>query len=464
MMGAIVETVPEATSELLQKIETRRAAVSVIGLGYVGLPLAVAFAEAGFRVTGIDADAARVSSINRGQSYLPDVASERLSALTSGGGQSPPEPSPESDLRGRLMGSADYEALEHADVAIVCVPTPLSKTKDPDLSLVVAVTGEIAKRLHAGMLVVLESTTYPGTTEEVILPSLEGAEGLSFRAGTDFFLAFSPERIDPGRKDWTIRNTPKVMGGATPHCLQVARKLYETVVDEITPVSSPKVAEMVKLLENTFRAANVALVNETAIMCDRLGVDVWEVIDAAKTKPFGFMPFYPGPGLGGHCIPVDPQYLAWKMRTLGYNARFIQVADEINLGMPVYVLGKISDALNERGKPLKGSKVLVLGVAYKADVGDTRESPALDVIELLLEKGAAAGYHDPYVPELIVNGHHMSSVQLNTTALRESDCVVITTAHSDHDWEWVVKSSRLVVDTRNATAKVASTGGNVVKL
>ena len=350
-------------------------------------------------------------------------------------------------------------------MSLSCASRPrLSKTKDPDLSHIIVAADEIARHLHSGILVVLESTTYPGTTEEVILPRLEGARGLSFRAGTDFFLAFSPERIDPGRKDWTIRNTPKVMGGATPQCLEVAQKLYETVVDQITTVSSPKVAEMVKLLENTFRATNVALVNEIAIMCDRLGVDVWEVIDAAKTKPFGFMPFYPGPGLGGHCIPVDPQYLAWKLRTLNYNAKFIQLADEINLGMPEYVLGKISDALNEAGKPLKGSGVLVLGVAYKADVGDTRESPALDVIQLLLEKGAAARYHDPYVPELMVDGRPMSSVRLDAAALRDSDCVVITTAHSSYDWDWVVASSTLVLDTRNATAGVDSPVGRVIKL
>ncbi len=460
-----MKTVPESTPEILNKIETRRAAVSVVGLGYVGLSLAVAFARAGFRVTGIDIDRARVSSINQGESYLPDVTSDELAALTSGGRSSRPAASSAGGRRpGRLTAEADFAPLEDTDVAIVCVPTPLSKTKDPDLSHIIVAADEIARHLHSGILVVLESTTYPGTTEEVILPRLEGARGLSFRAGTDFFLAFSPERIDPGRKDWTIRNTPKVMGGATPQCLEVAQKLYETVVDQITTVSSPKVAEMVKLLENTFRATNVALVNEIAIMCDRLGVDVWEVIDAAKTKPFGFMPFYPGPGLGGHCIPVDPQYLAWKLRTLNYNAKFIQLADEINLGMPEYVLGKISDALNEAGKPLKGSGVLVLGVAYKADVGDTRESPALDVIQLLLEKGAAARYHDPYVPELMVDGRPMPSVRLDAAALRDSDCVVITTAHSSYDWDWVVASSTLVLDTRNATAGVDSPVGRVIKL
>jgi UDP-N-acetyl-D-glucosamine dehydrogenase len=465
MTDAKMTLVRESTPEILKKIETRRAAISVVGLGYVGLSLAVAFARAGFRVTGIDIDPAKVASINRGESYLPDVSSEELAALTSDGQSSGPASSAAGGARPRrLTAEIDFASLEDADVAIVCVPTPLSKTKDPDLSHIIVAADEIARHLHSGMLVVLESTTYPGTTEEVIQPRLEGARGLSFKAGTDFFLAFSPERIDPGQKEWTIQNTPKVMGGATPQCLEVAQRLYETVVDRITTVSSPRVAEMVKLLENTFRATNVALVNEFAIMCDRLGVDVWEVIDAAKTKPFGFTPFYPGPGLGGHCIPVDPQYLAWKLRTLNYNAKFIQLADEINLGMPAYVLSKVSDALNDQRKPLMGSSILVLGVAYKADVGDIRESPALDLIQLLLEKGAVARYHDPYVAELVVDGRRMESVQLDDDALRDSDCVVITTAHSTYDWDWVVAGSGLVLDTRNATAGVDPQAGRVIKL
>ncbi|MFQ5344100.1 MAG: nucleotide sugar dehydrogenase, partial [Anaerolineae bacterium] len=400
-----------------------------------------------------------------------------------------------------LFATTDYDALHNADAAIICVPTPLGKTKDPDMSYIIAATDEIARRLHPGMLIVLESTTYPGTTEELILPRLEGAgeqgsrgageqrrggDGETGREGAaeaseprssqltidnspltvskDFFLAFSPERIDPGRKDYTIRNTPKVIGGVTPACTAVAQALYETAIERVAPVSSPRVAEMVKLLENTFRAVNIALVNEVAIMCDRLGIDVWEVIEAARTKPFGFMTFYPGPGLGGHCIPIDPQYLAWKLKTVNYNARFIQLAGEINFGMPQYVLGKIADGLNEAGKPLKGSRVLILGVAYKAGVSDLRESPALDLIHLLQEKGADVAYHDPYVPRFDVDDLAMTGVSLNRHALRTADCVVITADHSSYDWEWVVENSRLVVDTRNATRDVRAGGARVVKL
>ena len=439
---------------LLERIERREAVVGVIGLGYVGLPLAVAFAEAGFRTVGIDVDEARVKSVVRGESYIADVPSTTLAALVAR----------DETKEARLSAVADYGALEEADVAIVCVSTPLSKTKDPDLSHVVAATEEISSRLRPGMLVVLESTAYPGTTEEIILPRLQSANGRDLVPGRDFFLAFSPERIDPGRTDWTVRNTPKVIGGVTEQCLEVAKKLYEAAVQKVVPVSSPKVAEMAKLLENTFRATNVALVNEIAIICSRLGVDVWEVIDAAKTKPFGFMPFYPGPGLGGHCIPVDPQFLAWKLRTLNYNARFIQLAEEINLGMPAYVVGKVTDALNDSGKPVKGSRVLVVGVAYKADVGDIRDSPALDVIDLLREKGATVSYHDPHVPRLDLDGRSMESVRLAKEELEGADCVVITTAHSSYDWQWVVRNSRLIVDTRGATRKVEASPGRVVRL
>ena len=382
-----------------------------------------------------------MDQINRGESYIPDISRDALAAVSS-----------RYVASGTLSATSEYSALDSADAVIVCVPSPLSKTKDPDLSYIVAATDEVANRLRPGMLVVLESTTYPGTTEEVILPRLRQSNGNKFHPGQDFFLAFSPERIDPGRTDWTISNTPKVIGGSTPACLEVARMLYETIVETIVPVSSPKEAEMVKLLENTFRATNIALVNEVAIMCDRLGVDVWEVIDAAKTKPFGFMPFYPGPGLGGHCIPVDPQYLAWKLRTLNYNARFVQLAEEINLGMPGYVVDKVSNALNEKGKMLKGSQVLTLGVAYKADVTDYRESPALDVIDLLLEKGVVARYHDPYVPHVEMETLSLSSVELDAHNLEEADCVIIATAHSNYDWNWVLEHSSLVVDTRNATA------------
>ncbi len=436
-------------------------------MGYVGLPLASAFANAGFRVIGIDRDKARVESINRGESYIPDVSTDILARVTGNIASSPkrqPQEPPPYGSGPMLSATTEYRHLAHADAAIVCVPTPLSKTKDPDLSYIINAADQIAEYLHPGMVIVLESTTYPGTTEEIILPRLQEAHGGKFVAGRDIFLAFSPERIDPGRKDWTLCNTPKVIGGVTPGCLEVAKGLYESVVQQVMPVSSPKVAEMTKLLENTFRATNIALVNEVAIMCNRLGIDVWEVIEAAKTKPFGFMPFYPGPGLGGHCIPIDPRYLAWKLKTLNYNPRFIQLAEEINFGMPGYVLGKIADALNQREKPLKNSRVLLLGVAYKADVNDLRESPALDLIHVLEEKGARVTYHDPYVPRLEVDGLSMSSVHLDEGVMKASDCVVVITGHRSYDWQWVLNNSSLVVDTRNATRMVSSSNCLVVRL
>ncbi|MDA1349483.1 MAG: nucleotide sugar dehydrogenase [Chloroflexi bacterium] len=426
--------------DLADKISSRQANVSVIGLGYVGLPLAVLFAEAGFEVTGIDLDRARVGSINAGESYIQDVPQRQLARAIAGDGP------------GRLVATTDYEALREADAVVICVHTPLSKTKDPDVSYILSAVHEIAKRITPGMLIVLESTTYPGTTLELVLPPLERAREQSLVVGKDFFLAFSPERIDPGQSDWTLFNTPKVIGGVTPECTEVARTLYECVVDQVVPVSSPMVAEMVKLLENTFRATNIALVNEVAIMCDRLGINVWEVIDAAKTKPFGFMPFYPGPGLGGHCIPVDPQYLAWKLKTLNYNARFIQLAEEINLAMPEFWVAKTQDALNDAGKAVKGSNILVLGVAYKRDVPDTRESPALDIIEHLRGKGASVTYFDPHVPEVVTETFRLTSIdrpQLGR-GLVESDCVVIVTDHTDFDWAEVRRSAGIIVDTRNA--------------
>ena len=440
--------------ELLERIDRRQAVIAIIGLGYVGLPLAIRFSEVGFPVIGVDVDESRVEKVNGGSSYISDVSEEALAAVTRKDGADAPG----------LMATSDFGALDGADVAIICVNTPLSKTRDPDLSSVVAVCDEIAVRLHREMLVVLESTSYPGTTEELILPRLQSANGRVLAAGVDFFLAFSPERVDPGRTDWTLWNTPKVIGGTTPRCLEAATKLYEAAVETVVPVSSPKVAEMVKLLENTFRATNIALVNEIAIMCGHLGLDVWEVIAAAETKPFGFMPFYPGPGLGGHCLPVDPNYLAWKLRTLNYSAKFIQLAEEVNLGMPAHVVGKVADALNEDGKPIKGSKILVLGVSYKADVGDPRDSPALDVIDLLREKGALVQYHDPYVPSVDVNGRSMESSPLEAEGLHASDCVVVATAHARYSWQWIVDHSRLVVDTRNATRGVNSNGGRIVKL
>ena len=453
-------------SDLKEKIESRSAVISIIGLGYIGLPLATIFAEAGFPVLGIDLDRSRIEAICRGESYINDVPSEALNRLVA----TKIEALTDASETRRFWATDDYEELKHADVVIVCVPTPLSKTRDPDVSYIISAAEKMGSFIRNGALVVLESTTYPGTTEEIILPVLEKSSSLSSdgqpaTVGKDFFLAFSPERIDPGRTDWTIKETPKVIGGITEYCLEVAVALYASVVDRVVPVSSPKVAEMVKLLENTFRATNIALVNEVAIICDRLGVDVWEVIEAAKTKPFGFMPFYPGPGLGGHCIPVDPQYLAWKLRTLNYKARFIQLAEEINFSMPEYVLDKIANALNDCSMPLRGSQVLVLGVAYKADMGDLRESPALDVIELLSGKGASVVYNDPYVPSLTVGDISLRSVELNEDRLKSMDCVVITTSHGSYDWGWIVRHSKLIVDTRNATAGLAAEhGGRIVKL
>ena len=451
---------------LISKIENCQAVISVIGLGYVGLPLAVTLAEAGFRVVGIDLDERKVEAVNRGESYLSDVPSERLSALTQAG-SSPTERIGWHD-GGRyprsLFAAADYEILAETDVAIVCVPTPLSKTNDPDLSHIICAADEIARRVHPGMLILLESTTYPGTTEELILPRLEGAKRQSLTAGTDIFLAFSPERIDPGRTDWTIKNTPKVVGGVTARCTELAKIFYQSAMEKVVPVSSPAAAEMVKLLENTFRATNIALVNEFAIICERLDVDVWEVIEAAKTKPFGYMPFYPGPGLGGHCIPVDPHYLAWKLKQLDYTSRFIQLAEEVNREMPRYVLHKVTDALKDRSKLLKESKILILGVAYKPDVSDIRESPALDLIHLLRQEGAEVEFHDPYVREIRVDERTLRSVPLDSKNLSVFDCVVIATAHRVCDWKLVSEKSQLVVDTRNALQFVASTPDRIVKL
>jgi UDP-N-acetyl-D-glucosamine dehydrogenase len=439
--------------ETLRKIEQREAVISVIGLGYVGLPLAIAFAQAGFRVIGLDLDKKKVDSLNRGESYIEDIPADVLARCITRTGSAH-----------GLSATNDYNVLHKVDAAIVCVPTPLNKTKDPDMSYLLSATERIAQRLHPGMLVVLESTTYPGTTEELVLPLLEYTNKQMFKVGRDFYLAFSPERIDPGRKDWLVHNTPKVMGGMTPACLEVAQALYQSAIQTLVPVSSPRVAEMVKLLENTFRAVNIALVNEVAIMCDRLGIEVWEVIEAAKTKPFGYMPFYPGPGLGGHCIPIDPEYLAWKLKTLNYNARFIQLAAEVNFAMPEYVREKVVDALNDEGKALKGAQILVLGVAYKENIGDLRESPALDLIGLLQAKGAHITYNDPYVSQLNEEHFTLTSVPLSETLLQQADCVIITTAHQDYDWPWITTHSRLVIDTRNATRVVTNPAARVVKL
>jgi len=432
------------------KIRDRKARVGVIGMGYVGLPLAVEFAKAGFRVDGIDLDERKVKNINAGRSYIGDVTNKEIRG--------------EIDA-GRLAGTTDFEILREIDCVVICVPTPLRKTRDPDISYIVSALEEVAQRLHKGMLIVLESTTYPGTTEEIMLPRLTET---GLKAGKDFFLAFSPERVDPGNRAWHTRNTPKVVGGITPACGQVAALLYSQAVDTVVPVSCSRAAEMIKLLENTFRSVNIALVNEIALICDRLGLEVWEIIEAAATKPFGFMPFYPGPGLGGHCIPIDPHYLSWKLRTLDYQARFIELAAEINSYMPHHVLSKVVDALNHQRKSVSGSRVLIMGVAYKRDTSDTRESPALDVLKLLRERGARVDYHDPFVPALVAtssgNGAPMRSVPLTAARVRGYDCAVIVTDHGGIDYQMVVDNSRVVVDTRNATRGLRRGRNKVMKL
>ncbi len=422
-----------AFTHLLERITQREAQVAIIGLGYVGLPLAVVFAEAGFTVVGIDLDARKVDALTEGRSYIEDIPSERIQPLVA---------------EGRLSATTDFSVLAQCDAVSICVPTPLNKTGDPDISYIISASEQIARYLHPGMLIVLESTTYPGTTREVILPRL-GSDANELRVGTDFFLCFSPERVDPGRTDWTTVNTPKVLGGMTPHCLEAGQTLYGSAIQRIVPVSSPEAAEMTKLLENTFRAVNIGLANELLLMCERLGLDAWEVIDAAATKPFGFMRFTPGPGLGGHCIPIDPLYLSWKLRTLNYNARFIELASEINTAMPRYWVQKIQDRLNDAGKAVKGSQVLVLGVAYKRDISDMRESPALDIIHLLREKGAEVSYHDPHVPTFSHDGMAMTSITDLHAALDGADCVVITTDHALYDWNLVRQSAQLLVDTRH---------------
>src|SRR3990172_8317444 len=403
---------------LIESLKEKKARVGILGLGYVGLPLAVVFAEAGFRVTGIDPDSRKVGSLNKGISYIPDVKTEAIEKLVKSG---------------HLTATTDFSLLRETDALIICVPTPLRQTGAPDMSFISSATEELAKYMHKGMVVVLESTTYPGTTREVLLPKLGTEQGLS--VGEDWFLAFSPERVDPGREDWTTINTPKVMGGITEACGEVAAVWYSGAIKTVHMVSSAEAAEMAKLLENTFRMINIGMVNELAIMCERLGVDVWEVIDAAASKPFGFMKFTPGPGLGGHCIPIDPLYLSWKMKSFNYNARFIELASEINTNMPRYVVNRVMEALNDRGLALKGSKVLVLGVAYKPDVDDIRESPSLDVIGLLKAKGAQVSYHDPYIPSLLTHEEErMESVPDLMAAVNTADCVVIITNHSDYDY------------------------------
>ena len=421
-----------AKESLLDKIKSRELDLAIVGLGYVGLPLAVAFAEEGFRVTGIDVSAEKVESLKQGQSYVEDVPSESLRPLVEDN---------------KLRASTGYSDLASSDAIIICVPTPLRKTKDPDISYTIAATEAVAQYGSSGKLFILESTTYPGTTEELILPRLAGNGD---QVGQDFFVAFSPERIDPGRTDFVVSNTPKVVGGITRDCLDVAEALYGSIVEQTVPVSSTGAAEMVKLLENTFRAVNIGLANEMALMCDKLGLDVWEVVAAAATKPYGFMPFYPGPGLGGHCIPIDPHYLSWKLRTLNYTARFIDLASDVNGHMPDYVVNKVANALNERALAVKGSNILLLGVAYKPNVGDVRESPALDVIHLLQERGAEVSFHDPYISDLDLTRVPARRVELTAANLKKADCVVITTNHDGYDWPWIANQARLIVDTRNA--------------
>lgn len=435
-------------TELLERIEDRTAVIVVIGLGYTGLPLAAAFAEAGFDTIGVDIDPARVEAVNAGHSHTDDVSDAQLTALVESG---------------RLRATREYAALRDAHVSIISVPTPLRKSQDPDISYIVNAAEGVAEQFNPGSLVILQSTTYPGTTAEVLLPILEQHGTV----GEDFFLGFSPERIDPGNKEYGVYNTPRIVGGVTPACRDLVSRLFATIVDDIVPVHDTTTAEMVKLLENTFRAVNIALVNETALICQRLGIDVWEVIDAAATKPFGFMPFYPGPGIGGHCIPVDPKYLSWKLRTLDYEAQFIRLASEINASMPRHVVSIVADALNEVMKPIRGSRILVLGVAYKPDVGDVRESPSLPIMLELLNRGADLVYHDPHVPALTLDdGTQLQSLPaLTASELSGADLVLIIADHSVYEWDDIVTTSSLIVDTRNVTKHVRErAAGRIITL
>jgi len=431
--------------KLKEKILNRKAKIGIIGLGYVGLPLAINFSKGGFKVYGIDIDKDRVSRLNRGTSYILDVPSSDIKAA----------------LKDKtLMATTDFSAIKYLDAVIICVPTPLYKTKEPDVSYIVSAVEHIKKYMKKGQIVVLESTTYPGTTEEVMLPILEST---GLKEGKDFYLAFSPERIDPSNKKYHTKNTPKIIGGISRQSTEIAKLLYEQVIDTIISVSSSKVAEMVKLLENTFRIVNIGMVNELMLMCDRLGIDVWEVIDAAKTKPYGFMPFYPGPGVGGHCIPVDPIYLSWKARMHGFEARFIDLSSHVNSQMPYYVVDKITEGLNCYGKPLRCAKVLVIGVAYKKDVKDLRESPALEIVDILMKKGALVSYYDPYLPYLKIHNINLKGVKFNKAAFKDSDCVVIITDHSNVDYKFIAENSKLVVDTRNVLKDIKDRS-NIVRL
>ncbi|MDX9973576.1 MAG: nucleotide sugar dehydrogenase [FCB group bacterium] len=433
---------------LEQKLADRSAVGAILGLGYVGLPLVQHLCEAGYRVIGFDVDPEKISKLERGESYIKHIGSDWIAKVVN---------------EKKFMATCDFSRLGEADCISICVPTPLNKNHEPDMKYVVDTTEQVALNLRPGQLVVLESTTYPGTTVELMLPVLE-RNGL--KVGKDFFLAFSPEREDPGNANFTIRTIPKVVGGVTEACSAVASQYYEKIFERIVKVSCPEVAEMSKLLENIFRSVNIALANELKVVCDRMGIDIWEVINAASTKPFGFMPFYPGPGLGGHCIPIDPFYLTWKAREFDVSARFIELSGEVNTAMPLYVVTKLMEALNRAGKPVKGSRVLVLGAAYKKDVDDTRESPTMKLIELLHERGALVDYNDPFVPRIKPGRHHsisMESVDLTPENLRGYDCVLVSTAHSSYDPDLIVEHAQLVVDTRNMTGKVTRNREKIVK-
>ena len=434
----------EGQGDLLARLKKKNFTAAVIGLGYVGLPLAVEYAGAGISVIGIDVDGSKVRTLRAGKSYIGDIPSETIRDAVAAG---------------LLRVTSDFSALAEADTVNICVPTPLRKTKDPDLSYIVNAAEQVAKYIHKDMLIVLESTTYPGTTEEVLVPMFEQG---GLKVGRDIFLAFSPERVDPGNVKYTTKNIPKVVGGVTPRCTKVATALYDGVLETIHPVSRASVAETVKLLENTFRSVNIGLVNEIALMCDRMGIDVWEVIDAARTKPFGFMPFYPGPGIGGHCIPLDPFYLSWKAKQYGFESRFIELAGVVNGQMPHYVAGKVGDALNRFRKSINGAKILVLGVAYKKNISDVRESPALDILQLLAKKGARLSYCDPYVPVLDEHGIKLKAEKFTAATLRRADCVVLVTDHDLFDCRLIARESKVVVDTRNALKGRGAS--NVIKL
>ncbi len=432
-------------TKLKEKILNREARIAIIGLGYVGLPLALTFAKKGFRVYGMDVDEDRVLKLGKGISYILDTPSSEIKEAISGR---------------KFAVTNDFTSIKEVDAVIICVPTPLYKTKEPDVSYIVAAVKNIKKYMKKGQIIVLESTTYPGTTEEVMLPVLE-SDGM--KEGKDFYLAFSPERIDPGNPNYDTKNTPKIIGGISEKSTEIAKILYEQAIDKVVPVSSAKVAEMVKLLENTFRIVNIGMVNEIMLMCDSLGINVWEVIDAAKTKPYGFMPFYPGPGVGGHCIPIDPIYLSWKARMNGFEARFIDLASQVNSEMPHYVISKVMEGLNERRKPLKGSKILLVGVAYKKDVKDLRESPALEIIDILKKRGAVISYYDPHLPYLKIDGINMKNVPFDKKSFAAADCVVIVTDHSNVNYKFIAENSGLIVDTRNVMKNIKSRA-NIVRL